>query len=66
MPSACMLFVDLTRVTYLQVSKSEAELSCQKCGRTETPEWRKGPDGGLLCNVCGLMYAKQKKKIKEG
>lgn len=37
---------------------------CWKCGRTETPEWRKGPDGGVLCNVCGLLYARQRKKMK--
>ncbi|KAJ4418404.1 hypothetical protein N0V82_005590 [Gnomoniopsis sp. IMI 355080] len=36
---------------------------CYKCGRTETPEWRKGPDG-LLCNSCGLVYMKQRRKQK--
>ncbi|PSR90709.1 hypothetical protein BD289DRAFT_207542 [Coniella lustricola] len=43
----------------------DKELSCYKCGRTETPEWRKGPEG-LLCNVCGLVYAKQRRKLKGG
>ncbi|ROV95399.1 hypothetical protein VMCG_08516 [Cytospora schulzeri] len=42
----------------------DGELACRKCGRTDTPEWRKGPDGGLLCNVCGLIYAKQRRKMK--
>ncbi|ROW13670.1 hypothetical protein VPNG_04546 [Cytospora leucostoma] len=40
------------------------EPACWKCGRTETPEWRKGPDGGVLCNVCGLLYARQRKKMR--
>lgn len=36
---------------------------CYKCGREETPEWRKGPEG-LLCNSCGLLYIKQRRKQK--
>ncbi|KAH7190484.1 hypothetical protein DER44DRAFT_816049 [Fusarium oxysporum] len=36
---------------------------CHKCGRTQTPEWRRGPDGmRTLCNACGLHYAKVKRK----
>ncbi|KAF3811723.1 GATA zinc finger domain-containing protein 7 [Colletotrichum gloeosporioides] len=36
------------------------ELYCHKCRRTDTPQWRLGPDGPMtLCNVCGLMYAKR-------
>ncbi|KAK2470518.1 hypothetical protein H9L39_18135 [Fusarium oxysporum f. sp. albedinis] len=36
---------------------------CHKCGRTQTPEWRRGPDGKrTLCNACGLHYAKLKRK----
>jgi hypothetical protein len=32
---------------------------CRNCGRTDTPEWRQGPDGpGTLCNSCGLEYFK--------
>lgn len=47
-------------------SNSEAEgvTSCWKCGRTDTPEWRKGPDGEVMCNACGLVYAKQRLKNK--
>ncbi|CAI0648748.1 unnamed protein product [Colletotrichum noveboracense] len=37
------------------------ELYCHKCRRTDTPQWRLGPDGPMtLCNVCGLMYAKRR------
>ncbi|KAI3392106.1 hypothetical protein diail_6177 [Diaporthe ilicicola] len=39
-------------------------LSCWKCGRTDTPQWRKGSDGEVLCNACGLVYAKQRRKGK--
>ncbi|KAK2757870.1 blue light receptor [Arachnomyces sp. PD_36] len=32
---------------------------CAECDKTETPEWRKGPNGkGELCNSCGLQFAK--------
>eukprot|EP01098_Paradermamoeba_levis_P013535 TRINITY_DN6194_c0_g1_i1.p1 TRINITY_DN6194_c0_g1~~TRINITY_DN6194_c0_g1_i1.p1 ORF type:complete len:216 (+),score=36.20 TRINITY_DN6194_c0_g1_i1:105-752(+) len=40
---------------------------CQSCGKSDTPEWRRGPDGfASLCNACGLRYAKVMKKMKEG
>ncbi|KAF5639309.1 ankyrin repeat [Fusarium sp. NRRL 52700] len=36
---------------------------CQSCNRTDTPEWRRGPDGArTLCNACGLHYAKLERK----
>jgi hypothetical protein len=40
---------------------------CRTCGRTDSPEWRKGPDGPkTLCNACGLRWAKQVRKGDEG
>ena len=28
---------------------------CRDCGRTDSPEWRKGPEGPkTLCNACGM------------
>lgn len=39
---------------------------CHDCGRTDSPEWRKGPAGPkTLCNACGLRYAKKVKKNEE-
>ncbi|KII89075.1 hypothetical protein PLICRDRAFT_40714 [Plicaturopsis crispa FD-325 SS-3] len=36
---------------------------CVTCGRTDSPEWRKGPQGPkTLCNACGLRWAKQMRK----
>ncbi|ORY34878.1 hypothetical protein BCR39DRAFT_515313 [Naematelia encephala] len=33
---------------------------CVSCGRTDSPEWRKGPLGPkTLCNACGLRWAKR-------
>lgn len=32
---------------------------CLACDRTESTEWRRGPEGTrTLCNACGLRYAK--------
>ncbi|WEW59126.1 hypothetical protein PRK78_004595 [Emydomyces testavorans] len=37
---------------------------CHSCSRSETPEWRRGPDGArTLCNACGLHYAKLTRKL---
>ncbi|KAI9299356.1 GATA zinc finger-domain-containing protein [Cunninghamella echinulata] len=36
---------------------------CHSCHTTETPEWRRGPDGArTLCNACGLHYSKLLRK----
>jgi len=36
---------------------------CKNCGTTQTPEWRRGPDGPrTLCNACGLKLKKRVKK----
>ncbi|EJF66146.1 hypothetical protein BD309DRAFT_971911 [Dichomitus squalens] len=40
---------------------------CVTCGRTDSPEWRKGPMGPkTLCNACGLRWAKKARKNGEG
>ncbi|KZT39240.1 GATA-domain-containing protein [Sistotremastrum suecicum HHB10207 ss-3] len=37
---------------------------CVTCGRTDSPEWRKGPQGPkTLCNACGLRWAKRARKV---
>jgi len=39
---------------------------CETCGKSRSPEWRKGPSGEkTLCNACGLRYSRSLKK-KEG
>jgi hypothetical protein len=44
---------------------SRSEPLCTFCNETDTPMWRKGPEGpGTLCNVCGLIYAKRESKGK--
>ncbi|KAG0204776.1 hypothetical protein BGX28_003393 [Mortierella sp. GBA30] len=36
---------------------------CLSCHTSDTPEWRRGPDGArTLCNACGLHYAKLLKR----
>lgn len=40
-------------------------MSCDFCGTTESPEWRRGPRGQKsLCNACGLHFAKLQKQRK--
>lgn len=43
---------------------AKQEPVCMQCGRKDTPEWRKGPDGArTLCNACGLFHSKLFKKM---
>ncbi|KAL6052519.1 white collar 2 type of transcription factor [Balamuthia mandrillaris] len=38
---------------------------CLECGSTDTPGWRRGPQGiRTLCNACGLRYARKKAEEK--
>lgn len=40
-------------------------LQCTECGTRETPQWRDGDAGkGTLCNVCGLLYAKRRSRVR--
>ncbi|KAL5359548.1 hypothetical protein BJX96DRAFT_148652 [Aspergillus floccosus] len=44
----------------------KGEYMCTDCGTSDSPEWRKGPDGPkTLCNACGLRWAKKEKKRQE-
>ncbi|KAF9919835.1 hypothetical protein FBU30_010474 [Linnemannia zychae] len=39
---------------------------CLSCDTSDTPEWRRGPDGArTLCNACGLHYAKLLKRQQQ-
>ncbi|KAF8735826.1 hypothetical protein AX14_001402 [Amanita brunnescens Koide BX004] len=50
----------------LKKSHSAEQYVCITCGRTDSPEWRKGPLGPkTLCNACGLRWAKQMRKYDE-
>ncbi|PLN76395.1 hypothetical protein BDW42DRAFT_188697 [Aspergillus taichungensis] len=36
--------------------RSKGEYMCTDCGTSDSPEWRKGPEGPkTLCNACGCM-----------
>ncbi|ORX37908.1 hypothetical protein BD324DRAFT_623763 [Kockovaella imperatae] len=48
------------RVQATGVEGGEGMHVCVTCGRTDSPEWRKGPLGPkTLCNACGLRWAKR-------
>ncbi|EGN95626.1 hypothetical protein SERLA73DRAFT_186737 [Serpula lacrymans var. lacrymans S7.3] len=52
----------LKRKKFKKVHSSD-QYVCVTCGRTDSPEWRKGPQGPkTLCNACGLRWAKQMRK----
>lgn len=39
---------------------------CASCGTSNSPEWRKGPDGTKsLCNACGLRYSRTISRMKK-
>ncbi|KAG0277826.1 hypothetical protein BGZ95_005269 [Linnemannia exigua] len=49
-----------------RAKRSQAPGRCQSCHSSDTPEWRRGPDGArTLCNACGLHYAKLLKRQNE-
>eukprot|EP01135_Chromosphaera_perkinsii_P011025 Nk52_evm59s2309 gene=Nk52_evmTU59s2309 len=40
-------------------SESKIKRKCIRCSATQTPQWRRGPDGEVnLCNACGLRHLK--------
>ncbi|RAH45156.1 GATA transcription factor LreB [Aspergillus brunneoviolaceus CBS 621.78] len=44
----------------------KGEYMCTDCGTSDSPEWRKGPEGPkTLCNACGLRWAKKEKKRQD-
>ncbi|KAL4781434.1 hypothetical protein BJX76DRAFT_350152 [Aspergillus varians] len=46
--------------------RAKGEYQCADCGKSDSPEWRKGPDGPkTLCNACGLRWAKKEKKRQD-
>ncbi|KAL2848541.1 hypothetical protein BJY01DRAFT_211510 [Aspergillus pseudoustus] len=46
--------------------KLKGEYRCADCGTSDSPEWRKGPNGPkTLCNACGLRWAKREKKRQD-
>ncbi|PKY07305.1 hypothetical protein P168DRAFT_287799 [Aspergillus campestris IBT 28561] len=37
--------------------RSKGEYMCTDCGTSDSPEWRRGPEGPkTLCNACGCMF----------
>ncbi|CAG8726768.1 uncharacterized protein OCT59_014656 [Rhizophagus irregularis] len=44
---------------YRKRNRAAPPKRCHSCNVSETPEWRRGPDGArTLCNACGLHFAK--------
>ncbi|KAG8691373.1 hypothetical protein FRC11_004585 [Ceratobasidium sp. 423] len=51
------------KVKYKKRSRATPPGHCHSCEISDTPEWRRGPDGQrTLCNACGLHYAKLVRK----
>lgn len=46
-----------TNSIYKRKLRSKEDRTCKSCGRSQTPQWRRGPDGRKsLCNACGLHF----------
>jgi len=57
---------DKSKKKKLKKTLSSDQYVCIDCGRTDSPEWRKGPTGPkTLCNACGLRWAKQMRKFDD-
>merc|ERR1712137_28870 len=42
--------------------RGDSDRTCHSCATSETPEWRRGPNGPrTLCNACGLKWAKKRR-----
>ncbi|KAK4170514.1 hypothetical protein QBC43DRAFT_306359 [Cladorrhinum sp. PSN259] len=40
-------------------TRTPTEITCEECFCTNTPQWRNDSTGRVLCNFCGLIYAKR-------
>ncbi|GFF27542.1 cutinase gene palindrome-binding protein [Aspergillus udagawae] len=76
MRQGCLVHCNIDIATIEQQARSAQEIDrrkrlkgeylCTDCGTSDSPEWRKGPDGPkTLCNACGLRWAKKEKKRQE-
>ncbi|KAG7192021.1 uncharacterized protein KQ657_002629 [Scheffersomyces spartinae] len=62
-PTQACVPVGSTRFTVPPEVIDKPANKCHRCGTTETPEWRRGPNGvRTLCNACGLFHAKLVKR----
>ncbi|KAI8975215.1 hypothetical protein BDF20DRAFT_914178 [Mycotypha africana] len=53
---------DKLKVGKKRRAEEEAERICTDCGRTDAPEWRRGPKGPkTLCNACSIRWSKSQK-----
>ncbi|CAE7064425.1 unnamed protein product [Rhizoctonia solani] len=47
----------------IPLSSMQPLRKCTMCRRTDSPQWRKGPEGpNTLCNSCGLQWARTQRK----
>lgn len=52
-------------LTHRASTRRPRSVSCRTCLTHHTPKWRNGPAGpGTLCNVCGLIYAKRRGRVR--
>lgn len=58
--------VPVTSAANVPVARTAPPGRCHSCNISETPEWRRGPDGArTLCNACGLHFAKLTKRKQQ-
>ncbi|GAM26839.1 hypothetical protein SAMD00019534_100140 [Acytostelium subglobosum LB1] len=70
-PKASPTYINLTEKLIKSQNKKIKKSSspnrvCLNCKTTDTPEWRRGPQGAkTLCNACGIRYRLSKQKSTE-
>ncbi|WFD26783.1 hypothetical protein MNAN1_001770 [Malassezia nana] len=70
-PEPSTLAVATAAAAAVTAAAASSTKCCTSCGRSDSPEWRRGPSGHkTLCNACGLRYARsltqKHKRTKDG
>ncbi|EFA77670.1 putative GATA-binding transcription factor [Heterostelium album PN500] len=66
-PTYINLTENLIKAQNKKTKKSSSQNRvCVNCKTTDTPEWRRGPQGAkTLCNACGIRYRLSKQKTND-
>lgn len=49
----------LVHIASIEYDRITGNVKCLFCNVHRSPTWRRGPEYRLLCNACGLQYARK-------